>query len=312
MGVMAVVAEVIQEWTRYMTSNGEGLSPLITSIIFLLFLLILFWSGKHNIFMQFVALMVGVMGIAFILTNFMIIHDPGEVISGLVPHIPATGKPHIIIAGMVGTTMAAVVLVSRSSVVAEKKWQPEELKIENRDSIISVTVLFIVSAAIMASAAGTLYQEGIMVDNAIDMVKTLEPLAGRFAIAVFVTGIIAAGLSSIFPNILLLPWLICDYRGIKRNLKATIFRVLAVLIACSGLIIPVFGGKPVVVMLASQAFSPLMMPLLILFLLIMMNKKKVMKEYVNGFWLNMGMVITFLFSIFMFFIAFEAYIGLLD
>ena len=42
MGVMAVVAEVIQEWTRYMTSNGEGLSPLITSIIFLLFLLILF------------------------------------------------------------------------------------------------------------------------------------------------------------------------------------------------------------------------------------------------------------------------------
>ncbi|MFC2126604.1 NRAMP family divalent metal transporter [Bacteroidota bacterium] len=312
MGVMAVVAEVIQEWTRPMTSDGKGISPLITSIVFLLFLLFLYWTGKHNIFMRFVALMVGVMGFTFILTNFMIIHDHGELISGLVPHIPTTGKPHIIIAGMVGTTMAAVVLVSRSSVVAEKKWQPEELRVENRDSLISATVLFFVSAAIMASAAGTLYQQGIYVDNAIDMVNTLEPLAGRFAIAVFVTGIIAAGLSSIFPNILLLPWLICDYKGIKRDLRATIFRVLAVIVACSGLIIPVFGGKPIVVMLASQAFSPLMMPLLILFLLIMMNRKKVMRDYVNGFWLNAGMVITLLFSVFMFFIAFEAYIGLLD
>jgi len=309
MGVMAVVAEVIQEWTRPMTSDGEGLSTLITSIIFLSFLMFLYWTGKHNIFMRFVALMVAVMGFAFILTNFMIIHDPGEVISGLIPHIPSTGKPHIIIAGMVGTTMAAVVLVSRSSVVAEKKWTTAELKTENRDSLISATVLFFVSAAIMASAAGTLHQQGIQVDNAIDMVKTLEPLAGRFAIAVFVTGIIAAGLSSIFPNIVLLPWLICDYRGIKRNLKMPLLRIIAILIAASGLIIPIFGGKPVVVMLASQAFSPLMMPLLILFLLIMMNRKKVMGEFVNGFWLNVGLVVTLLFSVFMFFIAFEAYTG---
>ncbi len=77
--------------------------------------------------------------------------------------------------------------------------------------------------------------------------------------------------------------------------------------AAEGLIIPVLGGKPIIVLLASQAFSPLMMPLLILFLLIMMNKKNVMKEYVNGFWLNTGLVITLLFSIVMFFIAFEAY-----
>ena len=54
MGVMAVVAEVIQEWTRPMTSDGEGLSTLVTSIIFLLFLLFLYWTGKHNIFMRFI------------------------------------------------------------------------------------------------------------------------------------------------------------------------------------------------------------------------------------------------------------------
>jgi Mn2+/Fe2+ NRAMP family transporter len=62
-------------------------------------------------------------------------------------------------------------------------------------------------------------------------------------------------------------------------------------------------------MIASQAFSPLMMPLLTIFLMIIMNKQKVMGSHVNGFWLNTGLTITFLFSVFMFFIAFEGYVG---
>ncbi len=308
MGVMAVVAQVIQEWTRPMTLDHSGVSPLVISIVFLSFLLFLYWSGKHNLFLKFVSLMVGVMGIAFILTNFMIIHDPKEIFAGLVPNIPAEGKPHILIAGMVGTTMAAVVLVSRSSVIAEKGWKPDDLPIERRDSLVSATVLFLVSAAIMAASAGSLHTRGIMVNNAIDMVSTLEPLAGRFAIALFVTGIIAAGLSSIFPNMLLLPWLIADYQGSDRNFKRPVFRILVIIVTLSGLIIPIFGGQPVVIMIASQAFSPLMMPVLIIFLLILLNSKKVMGAYRIGIWLNTGMIITLLFSIFMFFIAYEGYL----
>ena len=308
MGVMAVVAEVIQEWTRLLSSENKGISTVMISIVFLSFLLILYWTGKHNLFIRFVSLMVGVMGVAFILTNFMIIHDPADIFNGMIPSIPKTGQPHLIIAGMVGTTMAAVVLVSRSSVVAEKGWSRDDIPIEKRDAIISATVLFLVSAAIMASAAGTLHVKGIYVDNAIEMVSTLEPLAGRFAIALFVTGIIAAGLSSIFPNMLLLPWLISDYRGIPRDLSSKLFRILVVVVTLSGLIIPIFGGKPIIIMIASQAFSPLMMPLLIIFLLIMLNSKKVMGEDRIGIWLNAGLITTLAFSLFMFFIAFEGYL----
>ena len=308
MGVMAVVAQVIEEWSKQLHLGNKGISPLYTSLIFLAFLLYLFWTGKHGIFIRFVSLMVGVMGIAFILTNLMIIHDPAEIFKGLIPNIPSSGRPHLIIAGMVGTTMAAVVLVSRSIIIAEKGWKVNELHLEHRDAMISAAVLFLVSAAIMASAAGTLYPRHITVENAIDMVSTLEPLAGRFAIAVFVTGIIAAGLSSIFPNMILLPWLICDYKGINRDMTRTIFRFLVILVTLSGLIIPIFGGQPIIIMIASQAFSPLMMPLLIIFLMIIMNRKKVMGNHVNGFWLNTGLAVTLLFSIFMFFIAFEGYV----
>jgi Mn2+/Fe2+ NRAMP family transporter len=307
MGVMAVVTEVVREWSRNFTPDHSGVSTLFTSSFFLALLLFLFWSGKHNIFLRFISAMVAVMGIAFVLTNFMIVHDAGEIFRGLVPNIPSNGKPEIIIAGMVGTTMAAVVLVSRSMIVAEKGWTPGDFAIERRDALISSTVLFLISGAIMASAAGSLHVQGIRVDNAIEMVNTLKPLAGRFALAVFVTGIIAAGLSSIFPNMLLLPWLISDYRNMNRDMKAPLFRILAFVVGLSALIVPVFGGKPVALMIASQAFSPLMMPVLILFLLILLNRKKVMGQYTIGFWLNAGLAVTLLFSVFMFFIAWQGY-----
>jgi Mn2+/Fe2+ NRAMP family transporter len=57
----------------------------------------------------------------------------------------------------------------------------------------------------------------------------------------------------------------------------------------------------------SQAFSPIMMPVFIIFLLILLNRKKVMKENTIGFWLNTGLVITLLFSVFMFYVAWEGY-----
>ncbi len=63
--------------------------------------------------------------------------------------------------------------------------------------------------------------------------------------SLFAIGIIAAGLSSIFPNLLLFPWLLSDYHQTPRRLSRPLYRTIVVLIALSGIIVPVFGGKPV-------------------------------------------------------------------
>ena len=83
---------------------------------------------------------------------------------------------------------------------------------------------------------------------------------------------------------------------------------LAVLgIALLGLLVPVFHGNPVVIMIASQAVSPILMPLLILFVFFLINNKKIVGEYKNPLILNIGLGLTFVFSLFM---AYTAYIGL--
>ncbi|MEN1256064.1 divalent metal cation transporter, partial [Pseudomonas aeruginosa] len=92
--------------------------------------------------------------------------------------------------------------------VKSNGWGVDNLPHQNRDAIVSAGMMFIISAAVMAAAAGTLYQTGTGLNNASQMVIILEPIAGSAAVGLFVIGIVAAGLSSQFPNLLLTPWLL--------------------------------------------------------------------------------------------------------
>jgi Mn2+/Fe2+ NRAMP family transporter len=202
----------------------------------------------------------------------------------------------LIMAGMVGTTMGAILYVVRSILVQEKGWKEGDLKNERRDAIISVSMMFILSVAVMAAAAGTLHPLGLKVDNAIDMVKLMEPLAGRFAISVFVGGIVAAGLSSLFPIILLAPWLFADYNNKPRNMKSTGSRLLVLFGVLLGLVVPVFGGRPVLVMIISQAMAAIVTPLVLALMLYIYNKRSVMGDHTLGVAPNLTLGIVLLFT----------------
>jgi Mn2+/Fe2+ NRAMP family transporter len=198
-------------------------------------------------------------------------------------------------AGMVGTTMGAILYVVRSILVQEKGWKEGDLKKERRDALISATMMFILSVAVMAAAAGTLHPLGLKVDNAIDMVKLMEPLAGRFAISIFVGGIVAAGLSSLFPIILLAPWLFADYNNKPRNMRSTSSRLLVGFGVLLGLVVPVFGGRPVLVMIVSQAMAAIVTPLVLALMLYIYNRRSIMGTHTlgTGRSLTLGFILLF-------------------
>ena len=307
-GVMAIVSDVMREWTAQVT-GGTGVPQIVWAVGFTLLLLGLYWRGRHQFFLKVLALLVSMMGVAFFLTAFLVKPDAATMIEGLVPSIPRVGNPALLIAGMVGTTMAGVVLMTRSVLVQEKGWTTRDFREVNRDSGVSMTVLFFINVAIMACAAGTLHVKGMEIEKAIDMVRTIEPLAGAAAAALFVFGILAAGLSSLFPNYLLGPWLISDFLGIKREMGRAAFRVLVVVTSLFGLIVPIFGGSPVQIMIASQALSPLVMPLLALFVWVLINKSSIARDHKPSALLNAGMAITVAFSFYMLYLAAMGFLG---
>ena len=309
-GVMGVVAEVTIEWISVNTSMSFLNGPIIASV-FILLLIGLFWTGKHENFIKIMSIMVAFMACAFIITSFMVVKEAGTSILEFFPKLEGGENTGLVIAGVVGTTMAGVCLASRSILVQEEGWGLKDLKTENKDAMSSMVLTFFISLAIMISATGTLYFNAVQVEDATDMMHALGPWAGDFALTLFTLGIIAAGLSSIFPNLLLFPWLISDYTQTERNMKKPLYKLIVVLVALSGLIIPVIGGKPVWILIASQALSPFIMPLITLFLLILLNKDAIMKEHKINVWMNIALGATFIFNCYMLYVAFNGFLDLI-
>lgn len=306
-GVMGVVAEVVMEWISVNTSISFMSGPIV-AIVLILLLIGLFWTGKHENFIKIMSVLVAFMASSFIITSIMVVGEAGTSFMEFFPELTGRDNTGIVIAGMVGTTMAGVCLASRSILVQEQGWSTTDLKTENKDAMSSMVMTFFISLAIMISATGTLYFHDVKVDGATDMMHALGPWAGDFALSLFTLGILAAGLSSIFPNLLLFPWLLADYSNSKRDMKKPMYKLIVVLVALTGLIIPVIGGKPVWILIASQALSPFIMPLITLFLLILLNRKTVMKEHKIKIGMNIALGATFIFNIYMLYVALNGFL----
>ena len=310
-GVMGVVAEVTMEWISVNTSISFLNGPVV-SIFFISILISLFWTGKHQNFIKAMSIMVGFMAIAFVITSIMVLRESGHSMVDFFPEMPQGDNSGLIIAGIVGTTMAGVCLASRSILVQEQGWGISDLVKDKKDARTSMVLTFLISLAIMISATGTLYFKAIPVDSATDMMNALGSWAGDFALTLFTLGIIGAGLSSIFPNLLLFPWLIADYSGTPRDMRRTMYKSMVVCVALSSLIVPILGGKPVWILIASQALSPFVMPLITLFLIILINKPEVMKAYRASLWMNVALGATLIFNCYMLYVAVVGFIDFIQ
>jgi manganese transport protein len=258
------------------------------------------------------AFVVGIMAICFLINFLILMPPPGEILRGFVPSVPETtpgDSPFLVIASMVGTTVFSGLFILRTTLVKEAGWTLEDLAIQRRDALFSGLLMFVVSASIMAAAAGTLHAEGVRLESVTQMITILEPMAGFFAVSIFTIGLIAAGVSSQFPNVTLLPWLLDDYQQNTPNLKRLDYRIIVLAISLLGLVVPIFQARPIAVMIASQAFGALILPVTVACILFLGNKKPLMREHAFGWPTNLALGLILLFALTM---SYMSYSGLLQ
>lgn len=300
MGVMGIVADICHEWSK--TVLDGGIAPVWFAAFFIALVYFIFWGGRTRFFERALAVIVAVMAACFILNFFIMMPPPVDILKGLIPNLPDVpedaGKgPFLVIASMVGTTVFAGLFIIRTTLVKEAGWGMEHLKQQRNDAIVSVALMFIISGSIMAAAAGTLHAEGIGLSKASQMITLLEPLAGKLATAIFALGIVAAGVSSQFPNVLMLPWLLCDYNNAERDMTQTKYRVMVLVISLLGLVVPIFEARPVFVMIVSQAFNSTILPMTVGCMLYLGNRKELMGEHRNSPGTNVILTAILVFSI---------------
>ena len=195
---------------------------------------------------------------------------------------------------MVGTTVFSGLFIVRTSLVKEAGWTRDHLKVQKRDAAISASMMFLISASIMASAAGTVHVAGEHMNNVSQMLTLLEPFAGPLSIGLFVIGIVAAGVSSQFPNLMMPTILWSDFNGVSLKFDSTAVRIFVLAISMLGLVVPVFNAPPILLMILSQAFGALLLPFTVCSILYLGNKSKIMREY-RFRWMTNTVLISFLF-----------------
>ena len=209
---------------------------------------------------------------------------------------------------MVGTTVFSGLFIIRTTLVKEAGWTMNDARTQRNDALLAVVMMFVISAAVMAAAAGTLHVEGLGLSKASQMITLLEPLAGSFATAIFAIGIVAAGVSSQFPNVLMLPWLICDYTESEREMTMPKYRIMVFLISLLGLVVPLFNARPVAIMVMSQAFGAVILPLTVGCIFYLTNRKDLMGEHKNNALTNLVFCLIMLFALFMSYLAIKGLI----
>ena len=300
MGVMGIVAEVSAQWSKVLVEGG--IEPIWFAAFFVALVYAIFWNGRTRVFERSLAVIVAIMSACFIANFFVLMPPPVQIAQGLLPTLPQVpldeGKgPFLVIASMVGTTVFSGLFIIRTTLVKEAGWTLADIGKQRNDAVLAVAMMFVISASIMAAAAGTLHTKGLGLDSASQMVGLLEPLAGSLATAIFAAGIVAAGISSQFPNVLMLPWLLCDYSQSERNMTLPRYRIIVLAISLLGLVVPVFGARPVVVMIVSQAFNAVILPVTVASILYLGNRRDLMGEHRNSAATNVVLTVILLFSL---------------
>ena len=285
-----------------------GILPVAGVIVAVMYALLMI--GRYSFFEKVLAFFVMLMALTFVVSVFVTWPDAETLSRAVRPVLPTSANSLIMLAAFVGTTMAAPTFVTRPLLIREKGLTAKDLGAERTDSIVSATLMFVISGSIIAVATGALFAQGKGIEKILDMAATLEPVAGRFAVAFFMVGTLAAGLSSVFPIMMVAPILISDWKSGKMETTTPLFRFVCLVAALWGLVVPALGGNPVMVTILAQISNVFVLPLTIFAILWLLNRRDVMGEHRAGTLLNVGLSAALLFSLAVAFAGVKALLGI--
>jgi Mn2+/Fe2+ NRAMP family transporter len=310
-GISGIVTELLQEGSRLLF-GGTGFNTFWITAVMIAALYTLFWYGRYDLFEKVLTVFVILMALSFVVVFFMVRPNLTVVLEGLIPRIPTTPGAFGLIAAMAGTTISAAVFVIRSIVVAEKGWTVDDLAQEKRDALVSASMMLFLSGIVMAVAAGTLYVMGLGLTSTVELIQLFEPLGGRVAAFILIIGISAAGLSTIFPIVLIAPWVIADFTGRPRDIRSPLFRILGLIGMLFAFVMHFIDQRPPSVMIFSQGFQALILPAVVVPIMILINRRSTMKAHTAGWKMNAGLAATFLFSLLTSYLAIAELLRLLS
>ena len=228
--------------------------------------------------------------LAYPLSGFLARPEWGEALRGsATPWVPWDLPGISIVVGIVGTTIAPWMQFYLQSSIVEKEIRIADYPKSRLDVIAGSVMAVVVAFFIVVACAATLNPSGIhSIQSAAEAAQSLAPLAGKYAETLFAFGLANASLfaASILP--LATAYSVCEGLGLeagvnRKFVEAPEFYGLysAIILMGAGMIL--MPGVPLLrIILLSQIMNGILLPVILVFMVLLVNKKELMGSFTNG------------------------------
>jgi NRAMP (natural resistance-associated macrophage protein)-like metal ion transporter len=212
----------------------------------------------------------------------------------LPPRSVWSDKPYVYMTvAVIGTTIAPWMQFYLQSSVVDKGITVRQYKASRLDVIVGSIFTDIVAWFIIVACAATLFTHGIKdIPDASVAALAMKPLAGNYAYILFAAGLFNASLfaASILP--LSTAYTVCEGLGFESGLDKTWkeapffywFYTLLIAFGAATVLIPGFPMYKVAIL--SQVLNGLLLPLVLFFMLRLINQYELMGKYTNKLWFD--------------------------
>lgn len=224
----------------------------------------------------------------YIISGFLAHPDWGVVLRGaLTPSLRLRGDDLAMVIALVGTTVSPWMQFYLQSTIVDKGIKVEDYPLSRIDVIGGSFVTLLVAFFIMVTCATMI--AGVQITTAADAAGALRPVAGRFASQVFAFGLLNASLfaASILP--LATAYTVCEGLGWERGVswrlrEAPHFYALytGLIVVGAGSILAVPTGWLIQIMKWSQVINGILLPVVLVFVLVLINRASLMGEHRNS------------------------------
>jgi NRAMP (natural resistance-associated macrophage protein)-like metal ion transporter len=190
--------------------------------------------------------------------------------------------------GIIGTTIAPWMQFYMQSAVIEKRLKIEDYRYTVWDVVLGCVATIVVAFFIIVACAATLYPNGIVINEAKDAARALEPFAGIFASQLFAFGLFIASVFSAAILPIATAFYVCEAFGFEAGIDKKIYEapqfyaLFTMIIAVSVGIVLIPGAPLISITIWTQVINAILLPVVLFSMVILVNKTSIMGKYVNG------------------------------
>ncbi len=227
--------------------------------------------------------------LTYVVSGFMAHPDWGEALHRtVVPSFQMNASYILLFIAVIGTTITPWGQFFIQAYVVDKGISIKHIRYTKAEVIMGAVVTDVVALFIIVACAATIYKTGGDIETASDAAQALVPLAGEWASKLFAFGLLNASVlaAGILP--LATAYAICEAfgfeSGVNRSFKeAPIFHGIFTASIVIGAAVALIPNLPLLtIMVLAQDVNGILLPLILIFVMVIVNDKGIMGKYANS------------------------------